>query len=135
MSDFQAMASEQGRDFEACIIVILKIHRWTIIKQHATVAGVEIDIVADDPTGERWWIECKGSWRGNVPGSRRPDTVKKAVAIAWYLSTLDDRCPYMLVTSHLPKPPTVPGLLLDAARTHGLFAAIHTPESLGLESW
>jgi hypothetical protein len=127
---FQSMASTQGKDFETTVETFLKIGGWSIVQSHATVAGVEIDIIADDPQGRRWWIECKGSWRGNTPGSKRGDTVKKAVGVAWYLSTLDDRLPYMLVTSHLPTPGTVGDRLLTAALTAGLFQRISTLSSL-----
>jgi hypothetical protein len=123
---FQSMASTQGRDFETTVETSLKICGWHIIESHAVVAGVEIDIVADDPEGVRWWIECKGSWRGTSPGSKRGDTVKKAVGVAWYLSLLPDRLPYMLVTSHMPTPGTVGGRLLQAAQEHGLFQRVMT---------
>lgn len=50
--------------------------------------------------------------------------VKKAIGVAWYLSTCEPRCSYMLVTSHMPSPETVGGRLLEAARSAGLFAEI-----------
>lgn len=119
--DFQASASEQGRQFEDACIFLLKAQGWGIVQQHATVAGVEVDIIADDPTGLRWWIECKGSWRGTVPGMKRGDTAKKAIAVAWYLRRQPDGCPYLLLTSHLPKESTVAGRMLAEARSAGLF--------------
>lgn len=123
--NFQATASTQGKSFEEAVAFVLKAGGWDVIELHAVVAGVEIDIIANDPAGRRWWIECKGSFRGNTPGSRRGDTVKKAVGVAWYLSTLDERCPYMLVTSHLPKPETVGARLLDKAVDVGLFDQVN----------
>lgn len=123
--NFQATASAQGRSFEDAVAFILKSSGWRIAEIRAIVAGVEVDIIADDSAGRRWWIECKGSFRGNTPGSRRGDTVKKAVGVAWYLSTLPERCPYMLVTSHLPKPETVGARLLDKAVEVGLFDQVN----------
>lgn len=118
---FQSLATEQGARFEDAVEFLLRAQGWEIIERHAQVEGVEIDIVAADPAGTRWWIEAKGSWRGSVPGMRRGDTAKKAVAVAWYLSRLAQRCPYMLVTSHLPTPGTVSARLLDEAVEAGLF--------------
>lgn len=124
MSDFQASSSTQGRAFEDVVESVLTFFGWEVVGVRATVHGVEVDIIAIDPEGTEWWIECKGSHRGKVPGARRGDTVKKAVGVAWFLSTVEPRRPYMLVTSHMPNPDTVGGRLLLAAQRAGLFAEI-----------
>lgn len=126
LASAQAAASEQGRHFEQTSVTTLQIEGWKVIATHVIIAGVEVDIVADDPDGRRWWIECKGSWRGRTPGSRRGDTVKKAVGVAWYLHQQPNRCPYMLITSHLPGIGGVPGLMLQAAIDAGLFDRVLT---------
>lgn len=123
-SDFQQSSSTQGREFEDAVVFLLKASGWRIIDQHFKAEGAEVDIVASDPRGQEWWIECKGSHRGTVPGSKRGDTVKKAVGVAWYLSTLEDAKPYMLVTSHMPTVGTLGDRMLDAAKEAGLFADI-----------
>jgi hypothetical protein len=123
---FQSAASRQGADFELLTISALQFHGWTVDESHAVIEGVEIDIVATDPTGRQWWIECKGSHRGAVPGARRGDTVKKAVAVAWYLHSVPDRRPYMLVVSHMPKPGSVGDRMLTKARSAGLFDHIQS---------
>jgi len=135
-ADFQARASGQGREFEAAVEVWLKIAGWTVECSHSLgnvhhVEGAEIDIVAVDPAGVRWWVECKGSWEGAEParGSRRGDTVKKAIAVAWWISHLEDRCPYMLFTSHLPPAELLPGRMLRAAIDDGLFDRVATIET------
>lgn len=67
---------------------------------------VEVDIVANDPDGNCWWIECKGSWEGSRPGMLRTDTTKKALLngamLAAVSSTSMRSMPYMIITSHLP---------------------------------
>lgn len=126
MEDFQRQAGVQGRSFEDAVTTLLKVAGWSVVEVHAKVEGAEIDIIADSPVGTRWWIECKGSWRGKTPGSKRGDTVKKAVGVAWYLSQLPDRLPYMLVTSHMPKDGTLGARMLDEAVKAGLFAEINT---------
>ena len=128
-NDFQRAAGEQGRDFEASVCTTLKCSGWKVVARRLRVEGAEVDIVATDPYGEVWWIECKGSWEGIRQGSKRTDTVKKAVGTAWYLSLAADRRPYMLVTSHLPDS-GIGKEMLDRALEHGLFARITTPGGL-----
>ncbi len=120
-SEFQQASSEQGKAFEEAVAVVLKCSGWRIVETHAKVEGLEVDIVAEAPNGVEWWIECKGSWRGRSQGSKRGDTVKKAVGVAWFFGTLPDCKPYMLVTSHMPTDGTVSHTLLTQAREDGLF--------------
>lgn len=108
LSDRQAAASRQGAAFEETVVTLLRVEGWTVHerKWRQPDVEVEIDIVAEDPQGERWWIECKGSWEsptGN--GLERTDTAKKAIGSAAILRLLplEQRSPYMLITSHLPK--------------------------------
>ena len=127
--DFQRLASEQGREFEQVVAFGLRSAGWTIDAVRAVVAGAEIDLVATDPAGAQWWIECKGSYRGKTPGAVRGDTTKKAVAVAAYLAVVvpeADRRPYKLITSHLPRPGTLGDRMLRAAREQGWFAAVET---------
>lgn len=125
-NDFQSLAGDQGRNFEALVEFMLKASGWTITGHHVVVEGAEIDLVGTDPAGVEWWVECKGSWRGRTPGSKRGDTVKKAVGVAAYLATLPPavRRPYRLVTSHLPNDGTLSARMLRAAQAQGWFAAI-----------
>jgi predicted RecB family endonuclease len=123
---FQASASIQGRRYEDIVEAILVASGWTIDARHEKVDGVEIDITATDQLGTQWWIECKGSWNGNRPGSRRSDTVKKAVCDAWLLSLVDGNRPYMLVTSHLPDESSHVHSILATARREGLITRIES---------
>lgn len=124
LSEFQQSSTKQGKRFEEVVAFVLQAGGWTIIEEHAHVGGCEIDIVAESPVGVQWWIECKGSWQGKTPGSKRGDTVKKAVAVAWYLSTLKERLPYMLITSHLPNAGTLGEKMLLKAKDCGLYDEI-----------
>lgn len=106
LSDRQSAASRQGRAFEDTVAVLLQVEGWTILDRHYKhpTALVEIDFVATDPTGQEWWIECKGSWESKDNGLERTDTLKKAIGSASTLRLLAerDRRPYMIVTSHIP---------------------------------
>lgn len=98
-------ASRQGAAFETTVELLLLIEGWTIIDRHwrEPTTDVEIDLVAKDPSGEMWWIECKGSWLATRNGLERTDTLKKAIGSATVLRHAPERHPYMLVTSHLPR--------------------------------
>lgn len=126
-------ASIQGKDFEEAVVTFLRCEGWEIVDQHLYVGNAEIDIVAIDPTGQTWWIECKGSWREKTPGLLRGDTVKKAVGVAFYLSTLEETCPYMLIASHLPRPGTLGDRMLKAAEAAGLFKKVFAWNRIGLD--
>lgn len=124
MTDFQSAATIQGARYEEIVGRALVAMGWEITAVHEHVDGVEIDISAIDPLGVEWWIECKGSWQGKRPGSRRTDTVKKAIADAWLLSIAEVSRPYMLITSHLPKVGSHGHRMLTLAQENGLFTKI-----------
>lgn len=100
-----ADASRQGAAFEETVVLLLLVEGWAILERHwrEPTTDVEIDIVAKDPVGETWWIECKGSWLAKNNGLERTDTLKKAIGSSAVLKHAPDRRPYMLVTSHLPR--------------------------------
>lgn len=123
--DYQSAASEQGREFEDAVMALLKYAGWEIKDRRNRIEGHEIDIVAIDDEGRETWVECKGSFRGTVPGLMRNDTVKKAVGVAWSLKQrIPDRPRYILVTSHIPNDGTVGATMLRDAVRGGLFDEI-----------
>jgi len=105
LSNRQSAASRQGRRFEEIVEGLLLIDGWTINARnwrHPEIE-VEVDIVATNPEGVEWWIECKGSWESpSRNGLERTDTLKKAIGSAALIRLLPDRRPYMVITSHLP---------------------------------
>ena len=64
--------------------------------------GCEVDDVAEAPNGELVYFEYKGSFKGQRPGMRRTDTVKKALLTGFLLRSIGDERPYYVLTSHLP---------------------------------
>jgi Holliday junction resolvase-like predicted endonuclease len=125
-SIFQQASTRQGREFEDTACFYLKSEGWQIVERRYRIHGEEIDIVAIDPDGDEWWIECKGSYEGRVPGGRRIDTVKKAVAVAWSLSHVMDRPYYMLFLSHYPYRGSYGDRMLQLALYDGLFTTIRS---------
>jgi hypothetical protein len=131
MEDFQASASVQGKAFEETVRTILRTLACAIVQEHLAdaLSHEEIDLVVDTPNGVRLWVECKGSWntaKKDIPGLRRSDTSKKAVATAWHLRSAHQTKmpPYLLVTSHLPRPGSYSDDLLKAAVADGLFVGV-----------
>lgn len=121
----QALATSQGKHFEQHVAEVLQTLGWLIEDTNVTFDGVEIDIVATSPGGVRWWIECKGSWRGERPGLIRSDTTKKAVAVAYHLHhNPADLPPYMVVTTHLPESDSSAGQMLSRAVKAGAIETV-----------
>jgi hypothetical protein len=131
---FQSAASWQGRQFAEQCDLILQEHRFTL-KPGLVFAelGVDIDRLATSPRGTTVWFEYKGSVRGHRPGLRRTDTLKKAIANGALLRALEDRAPFVVLTSHLPERGS--GLaMLETAKRLGYLTdviCVYNPDELG----
>jgi len=101
---FQAAASQQGGQFaDQCDAALRSVGYTLQGKAVFKSIGVEVDQVATSKAGQQIWFEYKGSVRGNRPGLRRTDTVKKAICNGALLATLHDPRPYIVLTSHMPE--------------------------------
>jgi hypothetical protein len=125
--DFQALSSAQGKHYESHVRSVLQFRGWTIVNDKPMkVPGGEVDIVARDPAGMTWWIECKGSYR-KQPGLLRHDTLLKCIATGWAITTLTpDRPPYMVATSHEPRPQSSGARILALAVAQGFIDRVET---------
>ena len=115
-TDFQRASTVQGQAFADAAAVMLRSRHNCTIEVSGWVeptTHIEIDHVAWHPDIGEIWVECKGSWQGKRPGLIRTDTLKKAIANAAVLATLETPCPYWLVVSHLPLPGSVGAVWLD----------------------
>ena len=117
MTDFQASAGIQGRQFaEQCSQLLTHygyaVHGRTLIAD----VGVENDCVATSPGGNAIWFEFKGSVQGARPGLLRTDTLKKAIANGALLAGEPMRCPFIVLTSHLPVVGAAAAMLQTALR-------------------
>jgi hypothetical protein len=121
MSDFQASAGIQGRQFAEQCDQLLTHYAFSLGgKLVLPTIGVEIDRVAVSPNGRTIWFEYKGSVQGSRPGLLRTDTLKKAVANGALLAGLPERHPYVVLTSHLPEARSG-AAMLTTARALGYF--------------
>ena len=103
MSDFQAAAGWQGRQFAQQCDFLLTTGGYELRGRRVDgELGIEIDQVASTPRGEVVWFEYKGSFQGRRPGLFRTDTLKKAIANGALLKAIADHPPYVVLTSHLP---------------------------------
>jgi hypothetical protein len=105
MEAFQARGVAQGKAFdEQCRLVLQGLGFWVNQRPFkVTDVGIEIDAEIRSRAGQPFWCEFKGSWHGTRPGSRRTDTVKKALADALLLHVAPSEYPpVLLITSHLP---------------------------------
>ncbi|HWD09237.1 MAG TPA: hypothetical protein VHA57_09095 [Actinomycetota bacterium] len=104
MSDFQAAASIQGRQFAEQCDLLLKTCGFQLgPKVLVGAVGIEIDREAVAPSGRVIWFEYKGSIQGHRPGLMRTDTLKKAIANGALLAGVEERPPFIVLTSHLPE--------------------------------
>lgn len=137
MRDFQRDAGDQGRLFDQQCRLILRGLGFDLEDKGHVVEelGVEVDAVATNRQGVTFWFEFKGSWLGSRPGSRRTDTVKKALltGLLGYVAP-EDYPPFVLLTSHLPKLDSRSEQMLVVARESGALAdviCVNDPESMG----
>jgi hypothetical protein len=104
LSEFQGAASRQGRQFAEQCDELLSNYGFRLAPRLVLPeVGVEVDRVAASPSGQRVWFEYKGSIQGSRPGLMRTDTLKKAIANGALLQAVDERSPYIVITSHLPE--------------------------------
>ena len=103
MTDFQSLAGRQGRQFSEQCDLVLESEGFVLGGSlRRPDIGVEIDQVAERG-GRTVWFEYKGSFRGETPGMRRTDTVKKAIANGALIGAIPDHPPYVVLTSHVPE--------------------------------
>jgi hypothetical protein len=103
VTDFQSLAGRQGRQFSDQCDLVLGSEGFALGGSlRLADIGVEIDQVAERG-GRAVWFEYKGSFRGETPGMRRTDTVKKAIANGALIGAIPDHPPYVVLTSHVPE--------------------------------
>ena len=121
------MAGVQGRAFEDACRALLTAQQHEVSPKPFRVPalGIEIDARMVSVNGVIYWAEFKGSWQGKIPGLRRTDTVKKALANAFLVATAPDEYPPVIIlTSHLPVAGSSGDRMLAAAAAAGAVAGV-----------
>lgn len=118
---FQALANKQGGDFERLVAATLNFRGWSVDSTQTLVHGASIDIVAADPSGVVHLVECKGANGSSKrpPGLKDGTTVKVAIGVAYYLQSCGIDDPYVVATSHMPTPGSLPDMMLSKCVADG----------------
>jgi site-specific DNA-methyltransferase (adenine-specific) len=82
--------------------------------------GVEVNFMAYDRTGRRWFVDVSGAFTSDRAGLRRTDTVWKALGRAGLLFTEEAPTPLLLLTTNLPKRGSEGDRALRAAKARDL---------------
>jgi hypothetical protein len=112
---FQGSATEIGHLFERTCNNTLKALGFKLLGQRSIPeAGIIIDQVAVNHRQKEIYFEFKGSYKPPRPGLIRTDTAKKALCSAFLM----ERCgltPFVILTSHKPKPNSSSQRMIDKA--------------------
>jgi hypothetical protein len=104
--NFQAESKRSGDAFESKVLTDLSRFGTTNIKKNVMVedTGCEVDF-AYDLRGKQVYVEAKGGLQGEKkrPGAKRTDNVKKAIANAALIKSLNPDTQYIVYFSDLPK--------------------------------
>ena len=140
MTDFQSRSSRVGRGYEQQVVEWLTSEGFTITGRNVRhESGIQLDIDAIDPNGERVGIECKAS-DDMAPeasrGMRRSDNRWKVFGYLYVLSRWRRRggvLRYMLFTSDMPDVGEEQRRFLDLAEAVGDITIIHLPYTQRVE--
>jgi hypothetical protein len=116
---FQSHSSQIGRHFANLCRETLRGQGWKLTGPQRTVLGVEIDEVAYTKNGNKVNFEFKGSVNGPIPGLKRFNTYKQAIATA-YLVKQFDPSPFVVLTSHKPNSGTLGERAIAVTKEKGL---------------
>lgn len=119
---FQAKASLQGRLVHQAAWDVLCGAGFELVAEHYELSslGVEVNLVVRDKLGEKWFCEVTGAYEGRRPGLLRTDTVRKIVGSAQLLARWRFT-PFLILTTHLPKPGSHGDRMLRATGPEAIF--------------
>ena len=103
--DFQSRAVREGKAAKDLARQILEHWGFTDIEpDHSLPAGVEVNFVARDQRGGRWYFDVSGGFTSTRPGLRRTDTLWKALGKAGVIHATDPKARLVLLTTDAPAP-------------------------------
>ena len=101
--DFQARAVREGRAARDLAREALEKCGFGDIEANVTFPqGVEINFLARDASGNRWFFDVSGGFTSNRPGLRRTDTLWKALGKAAVLNSAYPAARLVLLTTNAP---------------------------------
>ncbi len=116
--DSQSRAVREGRRAKEIARAVLSDCGFTdIVEDHRFRNGVEVNFVATDVKGRRWFFDVSGAFTSARPGLRRTDTLWKALGRAAVIkSSNPGGAPLVFLTTNLPLTGSSGDLALRAAR-------------------
>jgi DNA modification methylase len=101
--DFQARAVREGKAARDLAREALEQCGFVRIDPNSKLqSGVEVNFIAYDQTGKKWYFDVSGGFTSNRPGLRRTDTLWKALGKAAVLDQAEIRVPLVLLTTDAP---------------------------------
>ena len=116
--DSQSRAVREGhRAKEIAIAVLEDAGFGDVVEDHRLRNGVEVNFVATDIKGHRWFFDVFGAFTSARPGLRRTDTLWKALGKAAVIKSSNvSPAPLIFLTTDLPPKGSSGDLALRAAR-------------------
>lgn len=125
VDDFQERATREGKRAKAIARDLLLACGFDISHEgHKLRHGVEINFVAVDTCGRKWYFDVSGAFSSNRPGLKRTDTLWKALGKAAVIRAKGSAPPLILLTTNLPDKGSAGYLALESTREHLFHDAI-----------
>jgi len=123
---FQARAVRQGRQSKEVARAVLQDCGFVdIVENHRFKSGVEVNFIANDLKGGRWYFDVSGAFSSTRPGLRRTDTIWKAFGKAALMNaSAPAPLRLILLTTDLPPKSSAGFVALQGGRGHIYFDAI-----------
>jgi DNA modification methylase len=138
--DFQARASREGLAAQHLAAELIEDAGFEIEKRNTRLRGlgVVVNIMARDQLGTNWLFDVSGAFTTTRGGLLRTDTVWKALGRAHVVAINRAKrrdlvgAPYILISSHLPRPGSEGDSALRAAGSSAVFDVIEmgSPDDL-----
>ncbi|MFP5254787.1 MAG: DNA-methyltransferase [Acidimicrobiia bacterium] len=130
--DFQARASKEGLAAQQYAAELLEAAGFEIAKRNTRLRGlgVVVNIIARDASGTPWYFDVSGAYTTTRGGLLRTDTVWKALGRAHVVASNRHSAkelagvPYVLMSSHLPRPGSEGDVALRAVGQSSVFDVI-----------
>lgn len=101
--DFQARAVREGKAAKDLALGILEHWEFDDIQTDVSLSsGVEVNFVARDRKGGRWYFDVSGGFSSTRPGLKRTDTLWKAIGKAAVIHAADTKARLVLLTTDAP---------------------------------
>ena len=130
--DFQARASREGLAAQQLAAEVIENAGFEIVKRNTRLRGlgVVVNIVARDQVGTNWLFDVSGAFTTTRGGLLRTDTVWKALGRAHVVAMNRAKrrdlvgAPYVLISSHLPRPGSEGDIALRAGGHSAVFDVV-----------